>query len=677
MSLASAGIFNTSSTKGPTPSKGKSSSWDANIYEVLLSASSLEKSLPFPIEGGSDEGLFCTVGKNIIPSQLIYHPIISSPTPNSPKKSPSILRPGDIILEIGDYHISGFTHLDAVRLCETIFYSSKNGDRPRVLLKLISPSALPTGDAHLNRFLGAQFEVGTPEFLLQEVTRNNIYQRVVPCTTREPRPEERDGVDYQFLEVERFIALEKSGHLLESGMYKGNHYGTPRPDANASALNLTTISEGAENTFKEGMTENGSSSITTSDTNNRNSTISAESANAKEAQQQPYSTQVQQSPSGQGLSYIPLPTGWEMIEHPEYGLFYVDHIHQKTQYEPPTQADFEESARLQATITGSYNSAASSTSAENHPNGNGSIRSSNGGCPEVAGSVSSGSDRFTDDVAQIKGPLVTAVLVKGPKGFGFTIIGGSSPGHPGFLQVILLLLQKHLMKVRLGVKNVIPGGPAAQDGTLGVGNVIVSANGVSVLGYSHDQIVALFQSIPVGGTVSLTVSQRYSLAPNGNPLEVKKPQVSSIVQSVKPGNKEPSVPFAPPDLCIRRLNTSPTISQLSGEEAEGEGMMTSGSRSKSGAGCGAVVMVPVSVIKQPNGFGFTLADQIGGQRVKEVLEPTGLRVGDIILEVNDKWVKDLTHIEVVQVLKACPVGKTTKFLIQRGELVLTIVQDEN
>ncbi|VUZ49364.1 unnamed protein product, partial [Hymenolepis diminuta] len=633
--------------KTTASSKGKSSSWDANIYEILLSANFPEKSPPFPIEGGSDAGLFCTVGRNINPSQLIYHPIISSPTPNSPKKSPSILRPGDIILEVGDYHISGFTRLDAMRLCENLFYSSKDGDQPRVLLKLISPSVLPTGDAHLNRFLAAQFKVGTPEFLLQEVTRNNIYQRVVPCTTREPRPEERDGVHYQFLDVERFLALEKSGHLLESGMYKGNHYGTPRPDANASALNLETIGGSAENTLKECTTENGSASVTTSDTNGRNSIISAESANVNE--QQTSLTQVQHSSSGRDLSSIPLPSGWEVIDHPEYGLFYVDHIHQKTQYDPPTQADFEESARLQAAVTGSCSSAASTTSTENNPNGNGSIHSSNGSRPGVAGSVSSGSDRFTDDVAQIKGPLVTAVLTKGTKGFGFTIIGGSSPGHPGFLQI----------------KNVIPGGAAAQDGTLGVGNVIVSANGVSVLGYSHDQIVALFQSIPVGGTVSLTVSQEYSLTHNGNAIGAKKPKVSSTTRGVKPGNLERSVPFAPPELCIRRLNTSPTISQLSGEEGEDEGIMTSGSRSNGGSG-GAVVTVPVSVTKQPNGFGFTLADQIGGQRVKEVLEPTGLRVGDVILEVNGKWVKDLTHLEVVQVLKTCPVGKTTDFLIQRA-----------
>ncbi|EUB60064.1 Membrane-associated guanylate kinase, WW and PDZ domain-containing protein 2 [Echinococcus granulosus] len=137
--------------------------------------------------------------------------------------------------------------------------------------------------------------------------------------------------------------------------------------------------------------------------------------------------------------------------------------------------------------------------------------------------------------------------------------------------------------------------------------------------------------------------------------------VSASARS-KPAVVERSVPFAPPELCIRRLNTSPTISQLSGE-AEEEAMSATALRS--GAGAGAVVTVPVAVTKQANGFGFTLADQVGGQRVKEVLEPTGLRVGDVILEVNGKWVKEASHLEVVQLLKTCSIGKTSNFLIQR------------
>ena len=42
-------------------------------------------------------------------------------------------------------------------------------------------------------------------------------------TTRPSRPEERHGVDYTFLSKEEFIALEKSGELLESGVFDGKN----------------------------------------------------------------------------------------------------------------------------------------------------------------------------------------------------------------------------------------------------------------------------------------------------------------------------------------------------------------------------------------------------------------------------------------------------------------------
>lgn len=48
-------------------------------------------------------------------------------------------------------------------------------------------------------------------------------------TTRAPRNGEKPGVDYVFLSLEEFIRLERSGALLESGIYEGNHYGTPKP----------------------------------------------------------------------------------------------------------------------------------------------------------------------------------------------------------------------------------------------------------------------------------------------------------------------------------------------------------------------------------------------------------------------------------------------------------------
>jgi guanylate kinase len=50
----------------------------------------------------------------------------------------------------------------------------------------------------------------------------------VSATTREPRPGEREGVDYFFLEVEEFRRRLSESAFLEWREYNGNFYGTPR-----------------------------------------------------------------------------------------------------------------------------------------------------------------------------------------------------------------------------------------------------------------------------------------------------------------------------------------------------------------------------------------------------------------------------------------------------------------
>jgi guanylate kinase len=52
----------------------------------------------------------------------------------------------------------------------------------------------------------------------------------VSATTRRPRPGERDGVDYHFLEPERFQAHVDAGDFLEHATYSGNRYGTLRSE---------------------------------------------------------------------------------------------------------------------------------------------------------------------------------------------------------------------------------------------------------------------------------------------------------------------------------------------------------------------------------------------------------------------------------------------------------------
>jgi guanylate kinase len=50
----------------------------------------------------------------------------------------------------------------------------------------------------------------------------------VSCTTRAPRPGERNGVEYRFLTRAQFIDMAEAGELLEWAEFAGNLYGTPR-----------------------------------------------------------------------------------------------------------------------------------------------------------------------------------------------------------------------------------------------------------------------------------------------------------------------------------------------------------------------------------------------------------------------------------------------------------------
>jgi guanylate kinase len=50
----------------------------------------------------------------------------------------------------------------------------------------------------------------------------------VSCTTRKPRPGERDGKDYHFIDREGFERLEAAGEFVEHANVFGNLYGTRR-----------------------------------------------------------------------------------------------------------------------------------------------------------------------------------------------------------------------------------------------------------------------------------------------------------------------------------------------------------------------------------------------------------------------------------------------------------------
>jgi guanylate kinase len=50
----------------------------------------------------------------------------------------------------------------------------------------------------------------------------------VSVTTRQPRPGEREGVEYHFADQAEFDRMVENGELLEHAEYAGHSYGTPR-----------------------------------------------------------------------------------------------------------------------------------------------------------------------------------------------------------------------------------------------------------------------------------------------------------------------------------------------------------------------------------------------------------------------------------------------------------------
>lgn len=82
--------------------------------------------------------------------------------------------------------------------------------------------------------LGKLFVISAPSgagktSLCCELLKNykNI-QYSVSVTTRKPREDEKDGVDYFFISEDEFKKMVQNGELVEWAFVHGNYYGTPR-----------------------------------------------------------------------------------------------------------------------------------------------------------------------------------------------------------------------------------------------------------------------------------------------------------------------------------------------------------------------------------------------------------------------------------------------------------------
>ncbi len=92
------------------------------------------------------------------------------------------------------------------------------------------PEAIHASDGAMLVIISGPSGVGKDTIIdaLKRRSHEPEYHYVVTCTTRGRRPGEVDGVDYHFLDRERFASQRAAGEFLEANEVHENWYGTPR-----------------------------------------------------------------------------------------------------------------------------------------------------------------------------------------------------------------------------------------------------------------------------------------------------------------------------------------------------------------------------------------------------------------------------------------------------------------
>ncbi|XP_029005713.1 membrane-associated guanylate kinase, WW and PDZ domain-containing protein 1b isoform X4 [Betta splendens] len=746
----------------------KKNHWTSRINECAVFKDA-RGDLNVPLRGGAENGEFAYIGQ--VNEDVVFY------------KSGK-LSEGEVLLEVENLSISGLPLYDV----QTVVRNCKGSVR----LKTVRQGSKLNKD--LKHYLSQRFQKSSPDHELQQIIRDNLYRHAVPCTTRAPREGEVPGVDYNFLSVEDFLKLEKSGTLLEIGSYEGNYYGTPKPPVQPPGGKVISSSgDGGDAPLPDGLSGSlpGSQHSTPrrsksyndmqnagigpgeqqqqeddEDLPDMNSSFTGDSSELDEIHTsvRPFAPH-QSDPPFPGTSPLPpvttestqqthphlshpppedplgplpdnwemaytengevyfidhntkttswidprcldkpqkpleeceddegvhteeldndleLPPGWEKIDDPVYGVYYVDHINRKTQYENPMlevkrrrqlleqqqpqpqsqqpPEEWIEDSTLAGAPLASY--------AANHQE---TYRDPPTGPPVPNAMGQKRKPFFTRNRSELKGTFINTKLKKSRRGFGFTVVGGDEPDE--FLQI----------------KSLVLDGPAALDGKMETGDVIVSVNDTCVLGYTHAQVVKIFQSIPIGSMVNLELCRGYPL-----PFDPDDPNTSLVTSVAILDNKDPiivngqEVPnnYNSPSSHSSQNNNASTNggAPLNGlPRPHSPSAEVSSDTSSQLSYPSDVVTLASSIATQPElitvhmekgdkGFGFTIADSPGGggQRVKQIVDYPrcrGLKEGDIIVEVNKRNVQSMSHNQVVDLLSKCPKGSEVTMLVQRG-----------
>uniref|UniRef100_A0A674ASF8 Membrane-associated guanylate kinase, WW and PDZ domain-containing protein 3 n=1 Tax=Salmo trutta TaxID=8032 RepID=A0A674ASF8_SALTR len=593
----------------------KKKHWSGKVQECAVSWGNAEEfGSVVDVQGGAELGEFPYLGQ-VITEAMVCH---VGRLPNS----------GDVLLEVNGTPVSGLTNRDTLAVIRHF--------REPIRIKTVKPGKVLNTD--LRHYLSLQFQKGSLDHKLQQVIRDNLYLRTIPCTTRQPREGEVPGVDYNFISVGEFRVLEESGLLLESGTYDGNYYGTPKPPAEPSPVQPDLVDQVLfDEEFDTEVQRKRTTSVSKMD---RKDSAAPEEEDEEERERSPMVNGLtehkdkagqewrktvpsyNQSSSGamdfrtwntlpHDESQEPLPKTWEMAYTETGMVYFIDHNTKTTTWldprlakkaKPPEKCEDGELPygweKIEDPQYGTYY--------VDHINQKTQFENPVLEAKRKLNEPVVGVRGFVRDPAHLQGSILRTALRKSPQGFGFTIIGGDR--HDEFLQV----------------KNVLRDGPAAYDNKMASGDVIVDINGLCVLGKTHADVVQLFQSIPVNQYVDMVLCRGYPL-----------PEDTGGSDDA-PGDVATALPLAPegPD---------PTLLQPE--------------------------LVGVPLVKGPGGFGFAIADCPLGQKVKMILDAQwcrGLLKGDVIKEINRQNVQTLSHAQVVDILKDLPVGSEVIVLVLRG-----------
>uniref|UniRef100_W5MVM0 Protein scribble homolog n=1 Tax=Lepisosteus oculatus TaxID=7918 RepID=W5MVM0_LEPOC len=240
---------------------------------------------------------------------------------------------------------------------------------------------------------------------------------------------------------------------------------------------------------------------------------------------------------------------------------------------------------------------------------------------------------FTPNSPGASGPCqrLSTCLVRNDKGLGFSIAGGkgSTPYHTGDTGIF--------------ISRIAEGGAAHRDGTLHVGDRVITINGVDMTEARHDQAVTLLTG--TSPTITLLVERDV-----GDPAADSAGLGGSpALARARPHSPPPPEPCDTPDQeDISEDRAYPQDNHLS-RQLEDEYPIEEVTLMKAGGPLGLSIVGGSDHASHP--FGISEPGVFISKVIPQGLAAqSGLRVGDRILEVNSIDLRHATHQEAVRAL---------------------------